>query len=67
MTVESASVSSTTVALSGPTSVTRPASAPPEATTTSPSSIPALVPLSIVTTRRNSSESRPMTAAAVVS
>ena len=33
MTVESASVSSTTVALFGPTSVTRPASAPPAAIT----------------------------------
>ena len=67
MTVEVPSVSSTTIALSGPTSVTRPASAPPSTTTTSPSSIPSFEPLSSPMTRRNSDDSREMTAAATVS
>ena len=37
----------------GPTSMTRPASAPPAAMTTSPTAMPRSVPWSIVTTRRN--------------
>ncbi len=66
MTVDSASVSRTTLALSGPTSTTRPASAPPAATATSPTSIPSFVPLSSTTSRRNSDDSRAITDAAVV-
>ncbi len=66
MTVDVPSVSSTTVELSGPTSVTRPASAPPPTTTTSPSLIPAFEPLSSPITRRNSEDSREMTPAATV-
>jgi hypothetical protein len=46
--------------------MTRPASAPPPATTTSPTSIPAFVPLSSPTTRRNSDDSREITLAATV-
>ena len=67
MTVELASVSRTTLALSGPTSMTRPASAPPAATATSPTAIPSSVPLSRTTRRRNSDDSRAMTVAATVS
>ena len=65
MTFDSLSVSSTTFALSGPTSVTRPASAPPAATTTSPTAIPSSrCPCRGRRARRNSDDSRAMTAAA---
>jgi hypothetical protein len=66
MTVELWSVISTTFAKFGPSSTTRPASAPPSAITTSPAAMPSSLPLLIVTTRRNSDDSRAMTSAATV-
>ena len=67
MTVEVRSLISVTIANVGPTSLTRPTSAPPSAITTSPFSMPASVPFEIVTERRASLDSRAITSAAAVS
>ena len=66
MTVDVESLISTTWAKFGPTSATRPASAPPPAITISPAAMPSSEPRSMTTARRASDDSRAITDAAVV-
>ena len=66
MTVEVESLISATCAKVGPTSTTRPASAPPAEITTMPTPRPSSEPRSIVSARRASLDSRAITVAATV-